>query len=101
MTVDDYIDVEKDDFTKYDTRDDDLDKLKADIEIRLRDTEPEFDELCTFIALCRRFGYDDIADYQEKARDEWIMLEVKQHREAAEESANPYAYRGLPWSDYH
>ncbi len=101
MTVDDWVDIEKDDFTKYDTRDDGLDKLKSDIEMGLRDTNKDFDELCAFIALCRRFGYDDIADYQEKARDDWILLEVQRYRETDEEANQPYAYRGLPWSEYH
>jgi len=91
---------ELDDYTMADARDDEYDAMRAEVETYLRDNEPEFEELCAFVALCRRFGYHEIADKEELAIQDWIKEELEIRIDANEEARDPYAYRGLRRSDF-
>jgi len=89
-----------DDYTAHDAALDELDGIRAKLEIDLRDNDQEFADLCQFVALCRRFGYNEIADKEELAISDWIDEELEEYLEVQEEARDPYGYRGLRRSDF-
>jgi len=96
----DYWSHDDDDYSFMDARDDELDTLRAKIETDLRDNDTEFAELCQFVAMCRRFGYAEIADKEDVAIADWINEELAMYLEVQEEQRDPYGYRGLRRSDF-
>lgn len=88
------------DYTLSDARDDELDDKKKDVELHLRDSDEEFNEVCQFAMLCRKYGYNDIANRQDEIIKEWIEAELEVWLDAEEERRDPYGYRGIRRSDF-